>query len=446
MKRVTLNADSFPIDEPLAMEPEAIGRTFDWGPNNQDAYETADGIATISIDGPLSRTGGYWHDGYVSIVSRFKAALADPAVEAVVFAISSPGGTVSGLFDAVAELRAAKKEAGKPIIAHTGDGAYSAAYALSTIADKFFVGAHAGAGSIGVIATIASYAKQNEQNGVDIRIVESGKLKSDLHPDKPIDPEAIKRAQARVDDLALAFAELVASSRKMTAKQVLSLEAGTFYGEKAVSAGLADGVKTLVQAVEVAAAQAKKNREKQGMKMILGSLGLPEAATEQDAVAAINADKGTLAELKTMFGVKSVGELVGTLRAVKETAEQAESALKNLEAEKAKARKAELQTVMEAAEKEGRLLPSERDHFIEQATFAHESTVAYLRKKPAVINLGTASANKEPEGYSGKPYAEMSNKERVELRKDNPELFKQLRAEFRGDKLDGNTNKRYLHS
>ena len=66
--------------------------------------------------------------GYDGIRQNFLEALSDPAVEAIVLDIDSPGGEVAGCFDLVDTIYAARGE--KPIWSVLSESAYSAGYAL----------------------------------------------------------------------------------------------------------------------------------------------------------------------------------------------------------------------------------------------------------------------------------------------------------------------------
>lgn len=333
-------------DEVLAITRSALERVWPrafW--DDEDSYSAPKsytlekGVAVVSIEGPLESRGGWWWDGYGGprgICARVSAALADPAALSVLLSISSPGGACSGLFETIDALRAAKASAKKPVIAYTDGGAFSAAYALATVADKILVGRAAGVGSIGVIAVAASFAKQLEAEGVQVAVLSSGEQKSDLHPMLPLAEGAVGRLQARVDELAMLFAQEVGRSRGMDAKAVLALQAACLHGQAAVEAKLADGVTSYPEALATARSAARLSRPESSqttgakraahlrlqagavpmdelVKKICAALGLPETATEEEILAAIEALKSSTAtaQEETQSARKQLAELRG---------------------------------------------------------------------------------------------------------------------------------------
>ena len=242
-----------PLDEFMAIQPSAVERAFFrslfGGGGNDKPYQMHGSVAVVCIDGPLMQRGGFWFDGYARIRERFKAALDDSEVAAVVLKINSPGGVCAGCFSAVRAMRAEKEASGKRVIAYADEFAYSAAYAMACIADTIVVPQEGGVGSVGVIGTMQDWSAFNDAMGIRIAVVTSGAQKADGHPDVPLRPEVIARYQARINELAMSFADIVASSRGMTAADVLKLEAGCFYGDGAVRAGLADKVASFEETV-----------------------------------------------------------------------------------------------------------------------------------------------------------------------------------------------------
>lgn len=246
---------------PLALHPEAIGVTYptrmvrDRSTYELRAMVTSDvadvtgHIAVLSIDGPLEhKSAGEWYcywQTYEDLARDFKLVIEDPEIDAVVLKFDSPGGDVAGLNETVAILKGLKAASGKPVIGYVDESCYSAAYALAMVCDEIYLPESGGVGSIGVITAMADVTKMNEKMGVRVEVIASGSKKTDGHPCVPLTEEAIARTRAVVDTLADSFFALVAEGRGMSAKKVASFEAGTFLGQAAVDAGLADGVMSL---------------------------------------------------------------------------------------------------------------------------------------------------------------------------------------------------------
>ncbi len=246
-------------------------------------YELRNGVAIISIVGPLMQYGGWWYDGHASVQARITAALVDARVGSIVLEINSPGGVVSGCFDAVRATRALARALGKKIYAFALDGAYSAAYAWAMVANELHLPDSGGVASVGVLGSIESWDRWNKELGIDIVVVRSGSQKADGHPDMPLDMEAVAREQIEVDRLANIFATIVSESRSLTVQDILAKQGATIHGPDAVASGFADSVTTFAAVLEIAEAASREYR----MQSIAARLGLAANASEGDINAEI---------------------------------------------------------------------------------------------------------------------------------------------------------------
>ncbi|MDC6176273.1 S49 family peptidase [Ralstonia solanacearum] len=209
-------------------------------------------IAVIPIHGTLvRRTVGLEAESglasYTAIGDQLDAALADPGVAAILLDVDSPGGESGGAFDLADRIRAAA--AVKPVWAVANDMAFSAAYALASAASRLFVSRTGGVGSIGVIAMHVDQSVKDAQDGIRYTAVFAGARKNDLNPHEPISDAAQAQLQAEVDRLYGLFVATVANNRGIAAEAVTATEAGLFFGQDAVAAGLADDVGTFDDAL-----------------------------------------------------------------------------------------------------------------------------------------------------------------------------------------------------
>jgi len=289
---------AFPLEGELALAEEHLRRVYDVAPRAfldllladlaPRTYRVQDGVAVVDVMGPLDQRGGLWWDGYDSVLERVRAAMADRDVQAVVLAIDSPGGVVAGNLDAARELRAMADRARKPMVAHAGTFATSAAYALAVAADRVMVTADGAVGSIGVIATVYDRTKVTADAGLDVRVVRSGALKGDPHPDVALTDASVSRVRARVMDLAQSFAAWVAERRGQTVEAVLAHQGATVYAARALETGFADAIGTLADAITTAAELAAQQRHtmqtEQQLAAIVAALG---AGSHDEALATI---------------------------------------------------------------------------------------------------------------------------------------------------------------
>ena len=237
----------------LALQPSAVNVSYPTLDPSELEYfaEVIDGVAVMSIDGPLEHRMSWWQN-YEAIAIVFKACCDDPAVHSIMIKFDSPGGECAGLNETVAIMQGMKAESGKPVIGYVDESCYSAAYALAMVCDEIYLPESGGVGSIGVITAMIDVTAMNKKDGVRVEVIASGAKKTDGHPCVSISEGAIARTQKAVDKLAAAFFALVADGRGIDAETIESYEAGTFMGSDAVDAGLADGVMSFDECLTIA--------------------------------------------------------------------------------------------------------------------------------------------------------------------------------------------------
>ena len=179
---------------------------------------------------------------YQGIAAQLDAALADPRARAILLDVDSPGGEAGGVFDLADRIRAATRI--KPVWAVANDLAFSAAYALASAANRVFVSRTGGVGSIGVIALHADQSGKDAQDGVRYTTVFAGARKNDLNPHAPLSDEALDGLQTEVNRVYDLFVATVAQHRGLASERVRATEAGLFFGQDAIAAGLADALGT----------------------------------------------------------------------------------------------------------------------------------------------------------------------------------------------------------
>lgn len=325
---------AFALEDVMLLDERSITRAYapfgsddDEEDEHDHRFEMRDGVAIVSIDGPLSQRGdSWWWDGYEAVEHRLAAALASRAT-GIVLKVNSPGGVVAGCFEAAKRMREACVRAGKPVVAYADEMACSAAYALACIADTIVLPPGGTVGSVGVIATACDRTKANELEGRTVVVITSGARKADLHPDVPLSDAAVAQLQARVDLLAGLFSDWVAQRRGTTSDAIAALQAATFDGQAALTAGLADRVGSLADALSLARVSASARAvptpttggvspAPRGSRMnpeILALLGLPATASEQDAASAIRGAREASNTLCALTGQSSPAAALGVL-------------------------------------------------------------------------------------------------------------------------------------
>jgi signal peptide peptidase SppA len=208
---------------------------------------TPDGVALIDVGGTLVRKASgmnAWSGltSYQKLSRELSAALADADVRGILLRCDSPGGEVAGLYDVVDEFYAARGQ--KPIYAVASEMAFSAAYAIASAADRIFITRTGGVGSIGIVCCHVNEAGADAKAGLEYEYVFCGDHKIDGNPHEPLSDGArsvIQRENTRCYNL---LVQTVARNRGLTLKAVKATEAGLYFADDAIDAGLADEIGT----------------------------------------------------------------------------------------------------------------------------------------------------------------------------------------------------------
>jgi len=258
MKTKTFARSVGPRRGPMALDPRALDIEYEHDEDRGAYIDHADideGLAHVDIRGPLAQFASCYWDGYDEIIKRFHCAIESQAA-GVFVTIGSPGGEVEGLYEACRVMRQMASKKGKPVVCYVDESAYSAAYAIASIADAIYLPPAGGVGSIGVIGELVDLSSANEAAGVRVEVIASGSEKADGNPAIPLTDAVIARAQTRVDQLAGLFFDWISARRGMRASEVQALEAACVYGPAAIAAGLADGIRSRRGAILAAQALA----------------------------------------------------------------------------------------------------------------------------------------------------------------------------------------------
>jgi len=182
-----------------------------------------------------------------AISQALRQANADDSVASIVLDIDSPGGSVYGVAELAAEIRASAK----PVTALANSLAASAAYWIGTAAAEFFVTPGGEVGSIGVWMAHEDWSKAMAEAGVDVTLISAGKFKTEGNPYGPLPAEAKDFMQSRTNDYYGAFTRDVAKGRNTTADAVRNgMGQGRVLGAaQAKAEGMVDGVMTFDQVI-----------------------------------------------------------------------------------------------------------------------------------------------------------------------------------------------------
>ncbi len=177
-------------------------------------------------------------------------AIQDKDVKAIVFRVSSPGGSPEASEQILAAVRAARA-AGKPVVVAMGDYAASGGYWISSQADWIVAQPSTITGSIGVFGGKFVVAEALGRFGVDMRGLSVGGQYADaFSPTQPFTPEQRADFSASMDRIYDDFIARVSTGRKLPADRVREIARGRVWtGAQALPLGLVDQLGGLTEAV-----------------------------------------------------------------------------------------------------------------------------------------------------------------------------------------------------
>ena len=205
-------------------------------------------VAVIRLQGPIAsggRVGSGLNDaGLAPLIER---AFSRGKPSAVALVINSPGGSPVQSSLIAARIRRLAAEKNVPVHAFVEDVAASGGYWLACAADQIWVDESSIVGSIGVIFASFGFPELMARQGIERRVVTSGRSKSLADPFLPEKPEDVARLKALQDPIHQAFIAHVKARRGARLDESADLfNADICVGAGAVRVGLADGLGHLV--------------------------------------------------------------------------------------------------------------------------------------------------------------------------------------------------------
>ncbi|MDP3368670.1 MAG: signal peptide peptidase SppA [Brevundimonas sp.] len=177
-------------------------------------------------------------------------AIENKAVKAIVFRVSSPGGSPDASEQILAAVRAAKA-AGKPVVVSMGDYAASGGYWISSEADWIVAQPSTLTGSIGVFGGKFVLADALGRFGVDLRNLSVGGPYADaFSPSQDFTPAQRAAFAAQIDRTYDEFIARVAAGRRLPPARVREIARGRVWtGAQAHEIGLVDQLGGLEEAI-----------------------------------------------------------------------------------------------------------------------------------------------------------------------------------------------------
>ena len=223
--------------------------------------KTGPTIAVVSAEGAImtgSGSGGSPFGGDSTIYSdqvskALYDAIDDKDVKAIVFRVSSPGGSDTASEQILAAVKAARK-AGKPVVVSMGTYAASGGYWISSGASAIVAEPTTLTGSIGVFGGKFALGDALSRFGVDTRQVHvGGDYSGAFGTGEGFTPDQRAKFSAWMDRIYAGFVNRVAEGRKLPPERVREIAKGRVWtGVQAKQLGLVDELGGFYEAVEKA--------------------------------------------------------------------------------------------------------------------------------------------------------------------------------------------------
>ena len=162
-------------------------------------------------------------------------------MKAVVFRVSSPGGSAYGSEQIWRALSNLKKE--KPLVVSMVDYAASGGYYISCMADEIVAQPNTITGSIGIFGLIPNFSGLNSKIGLTYDGVKTNKLSDAISVNRAFRPEERALMQNHVNRGYELFVQRCADGRKKSVAQIKAIAEGRVWtGIDAKSIGLVDKI------------------------------------------------------------------------------------------------------------------------------------------------------------------------------------------------------------
>lgn len=216
---------------------------------DEKPYTVADGVAVLNVAGTLlPRVGPIERaSGVVStqqMAEHFRAAMQDDEVRAVLLAMDTPGGAVTGVpefADAVYSARGVKS-----VWAYNLGLMASGGYWIGTAAERVVAAKSSQTGSVGAYCVHGEASQANEKRGVQYTVISAGEHKTAGNPYEPLTDKARAVLQESIDKCYGMFVGAVAQHRRVSVEAVRDGygRGKVLYAEDALAAGMIDAVGT----------------------------------------------------------------------------------------------------------------------------------------------------------------------------------------------------------
>jgi protease IV len=214
------------------------------------------GVSVVRMEGTI--VSGNIDDGSSigsEVVGKeLRNAADDPMVEAIVLRVNSPGGTPAGAEEIIRDLEYAKTK--KPVVVSMGDMGTSAAYYVSSHADKIYANPDTFTAAVGVLWEFSDTSGWMKDQGYNTTIVKSGAKKDMGNPSHPLTSDEQEYAQQIVNESFDTFINDVTTQRNIARSDIA--DGRVIRGADALKMNIVDELGNLNDAIDGAKELARK--------------------------------------------------------------------------------------------------------------------------------------------------------------------------------------------
>ena len=211
-------------------------------------------VALVRASGPVVRGTGFPGETVAAddLADLLHALGGDPAVQAVLLRLDTPGGSAVASETIAREIRNLRA-AGKPVIVSMGNVAASGGYWISMGASRIVAQPATLTGSIGVIAAKPIIREALADLDVNTAVLQRGEHADLWSLFRPYDADDRAKVEALIDDTYQDFIRGVAEGRDIDPARVREIAQGRVWtGERALGLGLVDRLGGLPEALDEA--------------------------------------------------------------------------------------------------------------------------------------------------------------------------------------------------
>ena len=240
---------------PEAVDDEFTSMVAEWmGLDEEPIDFTEDGIAVVSVTGPLYKRKSPFASNYRSIGEALDTLLAMEFPPPTVLKIDSPGGMVDGLQAVVAKVTQLAERT--MVVAVVEGCCCSAAYRIASQAGTIVATVDSEIGSIGTFWQFIDYSEAFKQAGLRSVNLTTGPFKGLGAIGDAITPEQEAFLQERVDSMNQLFLDDVTAGRGLTGTALEAVADGRFWpADESINLGLIDQIGSMADVLSAIRSQ-----------------------------------------------------------------------------------------------------------------------------------------------------------------------------------------------